>query len=325
MDYVARPHDHRLQRLHGPDRAVRPLPRSQIRSHHAEGFLSAVRVLQFAGRSRTDSRRPRSPAAGTGAVQGAGAATRVGDRASRDAGKDACGPHRRWPSKPAPRGSRRLREKLRKPVPTTQGLLVHLPLDETATSLTEAPASPTSRPTTRPLIRGKAVPTTGPVDGALQLDGKTTIDLGKDIANFDRPDQFSFAAWIKTARQRAGDDHRPHGRRRRQSRLRSAHQSKENSKPTSSTPGRPTACALTPKNRCPPSAWHHVFVTYDGSSKAAGLKLYVDGEPIEVTVTNDTLIGRQQGIQCPAARRPAQRQRRRSKAPSTTSASTAAH
>ena len=27
--------------------------------------------------------------------------------------------------------------------------------------------------------------------------------------------------------------------------------------------------------------WHHVFVTYDGSGKAAGVKIYVDGVPQE--------------------------------------------
>ena len=35
--------------------------------------------------------------------------------------------------------------------------------------------------------------------------------------------------------------------------------------------------------------WHHVFVTYDGSSKAAGVKLYVDGVVQEHNVANDSL------------------------------------
>src|SRR5206468_9096912 len=36
---------------------------------------------------------------------------------------------------------------------------------------------------------------------------------------------------------------------------------------------------------------HHVFATYDGSSKAAGLKIYVDGQPIAVDATHDSLSG----------------------------------
>lgn len=35
--------------------------------------------------------------------------------------------------------------------------------------------------------------------------------------------------------------------------------------------------------------WHHLAVTYDGSSKAAGVKLYVDGQPVADTITNDNL------------------------------------
>jgi hypothetical protein len=35
--------------------------------------------------------------------------------------------------------------------------------------------------------------------------------------------------------------------------------------------------------------WNHVFVTYDGSSHANGVKLYVDGEPQQVCVLRDSL------------------------------------
>lgn len=37
--------------------------------------------------------------------------------------------------------------------------------------------------------------------------------------------------------------------------------------------------------------WRHLAVTYDGSSKAAGLKVYVDGKPSEVDVRRDALTG----------------------------------
>ncbi len=38
-----------------------------------------------------------------------------------------------------------------------------------------------------------------------------------------------------------------------------------------------------------PKTWHHFFATYDGSSKAAGLKLFVDGKPIETKAEHDSL------------------------------------
>ena len=37
--------------------------------------------------------------------------------------------------------------------------------------------------------------------------------------------------------------------------------------------------------------WRHLVVTYDGSSKAAGLKVYIDGKPGETDVRRDTLTG----------------------------------
>src|SRR6185503_10974264 len=38
-----------------------------------------------------------------------------------------------------------------------------------------------------------------------------------------------------------------------------------------------------------PGTWQHVFMTYDGSSKAKGLKLFVDGAAVPLATDNDTL------------------------------------
>jgi hypothetical protein len=38
-----------------------------------------------------------------------------------------------------------------------------------------------------------------------------------------------------------------------------------------------------------PRQWYHLFITYDGSGKAAGLKLYVNGRPEPLQVTEDRL------------------------------------
>ncbi len=38
-----------------------------------------------------------------------------------------------------------------------------------------------------------------------------------------------------------------------------------------------------------PREWHHLVVTYDGSSRAAGLKLYLNGEPLATRVVQDRL------------------------------------
>ena len=43
------------------------------------------------------------------------------------------------------------------------------------------------------------------------------------------------------------------------------------------------------KQALPPDAWHHVVITGDGSGKAAGTRIYVDGKLQEVSVQADTL------------------------------------
>ncbi len=39
----------------------------------------------------------------------------------------------------------------------------------------------------------------------------------------------------------------------------------------------------------PADSWHHVAITYDASSKAAGFQVYIDGNAVGVTPTNDSL------------------------------------
>ena len=51
-------------------------------------------------------------------------------------------------------------------------------------------------------------------------------------------------------------------------------------------PGNSIAIQTNPN---PGSGWRHVLFTYDGSSRAPGLKLYVNGELQKVTVLKDNL------------------------------------
>lgn len=39
-------------------------------------------------------------------------------------------------------------------------------------------------------------------------------------------------------------------------------------------------------------AWKHVFFTYDGSGKASGIRIYINGKPVRTRVVSDTLAGR---------------------------------
>ena len=60
---------------------------------------------------------------------------------------------------------------------------------------------------------------------------------------------------------------------------------------------KPSGVPLNPANMIalrvlkplPVKAWTHIAVTYDGSSRAAGTHVYLNGAPAEVDVDHDTL------------------------------------
>ncbi|WP_161890777.1 DUF1553 domain-containing protein [Pontibacter russatus] len=49
------------------------------------------------------------------------------------------------------------------------------------------------------------------------------------------------------------------------------------------------AIHLQTRQKLPPKQWNHVALTYDGSSKAKGIHLYINGEEIPLLVINDNL------------------------------------
>lgn len=51
------------------------------------------------------------------------------------------------------------------------------------------------------------------------------------------------------------------------------------------------ALKVTPKTRVKPNEWHHVLMTYDGSKKASGVGIYVDGKSQPLDVHRDSLTG----------------------------------
>ena len=51
------------------------------------------------------------------------------------------------------------------------------------------------------------------------------------------------------------------------------------------------AMRVNTKNAIPLNKWTHLFVTYDGSSKASGVSIYVNGAPAELVRTHDSLTG----------------------------------
>ncbi len=143
--------------------------------------------------------------------------------------------------------------------------------------------------TRRAVYRGKGAPawTDGPSGTALRLDGHgdSFVDAGQAVS-FERTDPFSFGAWV-----------RPRGDGAVLSKMDEAAayrgldilltEGKVAFHLVHSWPD--NALKVMTKNALPKGEWAHVFVTYDGSGKAAGVRVYVDGRPADVEIKNDNL------------------------------------
>ena len=167
------------------------------------------------------------------------------------------------------------------PKPNAEGLVAVLPFDESF-AIQSSPAA---------AAEGKWVDGEKPefADGhigkALKLDGKAHADLGP-IAGFDRTNAFSYGAWVRLesdgailSKMEKGPGYRGfdlyYADERFQAHL--AHAWPDNS------------LKVRTKDKFPKNQWVHVLATYDGSSKGAGLKLYVNGRVREVEVEKNNL------------------------------------
>lgn len=162
--------------------------------------------------------------------------------------------------------------------------LAHLALDEQAGSEVSVVAGDTTR---KAKVDGKAGWGEGKHAGGFHFAGGNFIDVG-DIGNFERSDAFSYGAWIKPsgggngaaiARMDDNGGHRGYDLFVASNRIavHIIHAWPSN------------AIKINTETALKPNAWQHVFVTYDGSSKAAGIKVYFDGKPQPWTIEQDKL------------------------------------
>ena len=132
-----------------------------------------------------------------------------------------------------------------------------------------------------------------------QPDGKTgpapvisaasTFDLGNQ-GNFERNETFSYGAWVKapggnafsTIMARMDEDRIYQGWDLFQ------HGGEFAVHIVNKWPDNALKVVST-GNALKPGEWQHVFVTYDGSSKAGGIRIFVNGEQAKLTVQEDRL------------------------------------
>ncbi len=140
---------------------------------------------------------------------------------------------------------------------------------------------------------------TGRIGRAASFDGDTEVSFGT-VGAFDRADTFSLAVWLRgrgnlpmavfqkldNGQRRRGyewnfDDVALVGIQRWAARLTIA--------VSSDAPG--DGLRIRTRERLRLGDWYHIALTYDGSGKASGLRLYVDGKPFDTEVLQDSLSG----------------------------------
>ncbi|MFN3189619.1 MAG: DUF1553 domain-containing protein [Aureliella sp.] len=157
---------------------------------------------------------------------------------------------------------------------------------------------PPSRPGLRPIgvkaphfrrkgkLNGKVNWVETPQDRGLKFDGSNFVDFG-DVGDFERDQSFTLAGWAKInkgtgaviARMEDGNSYRgydlyagPGGLS-----MHVIHSWPDN------------AVKVTSKQKPKMNQWYHFAATYDGTSKASGIHLYIDGKEVEWNIEQDGL------------------------------------
>ena len=164
------------------------------------------------------------------------------------------------------------------------GLVAWFPLDDGA-----GPSARSGLPgAASATVVGSVTAAPGRLGGALEFDGQTHLAAGETGAfEADRP--FSFAAWVYPTSTEAST---VLSRIDEADAFRGYDLILEGGKVASHVvhqwPDR--AFKVITKEPIPLDAWHHVAVTFDGSRRAAGMRVFVDGKPREVIATTDNAV-----------------------------------
>ena len=148
-------------------------------------------------------------------------------------------------------------------------------------------------------VRGDPTFEVGQIGRALSFDGDTEVSFGS-VGSFDRSEPFSMALWLRgrgrhpvsimSTHEGDGpgrgyewrfDDIALAGIQRWAARLNIALRSDAAA----------NAIEIRTRERLNQSDWYHVAMVYDGSGKASGLRLYLNGRLLNTEVVRDTLTG----------------------------------
>jgi len=164
-------------------------------------------------------------------------------------------------------------------------MLAYYPLDESK-GMKVADAGPSGL---HGSVQGSVQWDSGKFAGAIKLDGKSHVDIPQ-AADFERTEKFSYGAWVNPAnnnhmavlaRMDDGSKYRGYdlylGAGKVYVHIINTWDS--------------NAIRLNTKTPIKPNQWTHLMMTYDGSSKAEGVRIYVNGQPAATEITHNSLSG----------------------------------
>ncbi|QDT77910.1 Planctomycete cytochrome C [Gimesia maris] len=168
-------------------------------------------------------------------------------------------------------------------IPQPGGLLAAYPLNEK----TEATAADLKNEKNKATVKGAPKWVAGKFENGFQFAPGSYLDLGK-TGQFAKGTPFSFAIWVKTNGKTSGpivSSINPNSRERGYD-LQITNQNL-GVRLIDRWPGYAVE-VKTANNEITANQWHHVCVTYDGSAKAHGVAIYVDGKQSELTISSDS-------------------------------------
>ncbi|MGC3961560.1 MAG: DUF1553 domain-containing protein [Verrucomicrobiota bacterium] len=131
---------------------------------------------------------------------------------------------------------------------------------------------------------------TGHEGMALKFNGDNEL-VCKSVPTFKRTDEFSFALWLKPTEKQDRAVILHQSRAWTDSGSRGWELTLDHGKPFFGLihfwPG--NAIAIRAKQELPLNDWTHLTVTYDGSSRASGIQIYLNGTQLETEVVRDHL------------------------------------
>ncbi len=157
-------------------------------------------------------------------------------------------------------------------VATAKGLVAHYTLDESAAETGKT---------------GSVSTVEGVFGEAAKFEGDGCISIAESV-DFESTDAFTFGAWIQPASagcvvSKMDDENDMRGfdvtLRKGKAIVNLVHRWNSN------------AIQVSTVTSLPMGQWQHLLVTYDGSGKAAGVTIYLDGQPQSLTTGHDSLTG----------------------------------